>query len=874
MYGKQECSKLAEEASREAAPYIDIILGIVVEDMRRKTAAGLEELHNRGRKLSDKYVVITSESVGTSFNKSVADVKLAHPDPFRAIEDVFAKYDRGEGLLGEFNYIMTNYRKTLSPSNLYLGDFLLYLVLLKRMYLSPKWEKAFMIRGVAESYLDLQETGESLIALNTLPSIISNFCPELEELAIIAPKWRKFKSSPIQGVTLGSFAAISGIPLPNKRLLMLPAQLPADPYFKKNPRYNGKGFADNIAAIYLLSLTGLTQKIHALSQISHYGSATSSAVKYFQDSLQSSPLTMRVKASLDSLRKGAPDELAKMLTSPVYLTMPNVAPNDIYDDITSNAQKYAERYDGREEVSEPMVHELYSTLREMIMGFLKKWKSFNTRQENLEAYEKRCQILGVPKEEGEVINLRPLLEKDGFEGLESFPDDLGIGGELSIDYLHYLLSIGRLAWKEREKSDWLDEKITVMTFRRRKEIPLFKFLFYHSPQIPYMLRREEWDKYMKTNDGNFFIVNKRNEMGTNAEWEAVLTQRFREEDFLLHEGNKTFLARNIREIVSAINVKTFMSLQNKLDTFWLAEALSARIGTLGQRIEDADNPDVLSIWKEKGQSPLEIVLSRLREDPPLISEMKHMDEGDIIFSNFALGLLGRWFDPRGSYLKDNVKIDNDAFDVMTAPIGFGTPKGPKEEEYSSLQGHSSEEKVYFSLFDIVLGRASRFGSALKQFDNPQVLVDLIKADRYWDIPINPLIHLKPVIPKTANEKRFIESPYSVFDRLLEMLIAAAMTGRNILRGNLYNNPSSTKNFYTQFNAIEDVLITKLYAKGPQYLNTATGKFFSTKTRREAIGIMFPGFESKVKVRAGLESSMGGPAEDEDGMDVFDRILGY
>lgn len=777
---------IVEQALEESALYADAILENVVRDMQVKSAEGMVKTQKQGRKLAKKYLVITPESIGTSFNKSVAGVQAAHPDLFTKFRGVFDKYDQISPLFYD-----NDSRGNTPP----MKDFLLCLVLLHRMCSSPKWERAFMIRGVAESYLDL---GDLLTSNNP---------------------------ADVRALTLGGCAATYGIPLPNRRLLMLPAYLLVSPYFKRDPIHLGQEFIDNVASMYLSLYKGIA---------SYDGMQSQQRAKI-----------KRIKNSLDSLLRGSPDRLAKMLTSPAFLTMPSSSPNDIYS--SPFPPKYVFGH-ASGSTPLPIVHKLYEILNLSIEHFLSKWDPSSLSPhlkapESEEEHKKRRQALGVTKGE-KMMNLRYLLDSDDFHGLESYPPNVDPDGN-RINFMHHLVSICRQAWKERDRYDWLGQEVMISSYGK---VPLFKLLFNRSPQIPLLLSRDEWDKYMTSDKGNFLIVGKTFSM--ESEGRPLMIHRLREEDFFLRNEitQSTFLDHNIHEVATTIRIETFMSMQSKRDTFFLARMLSAGHGYLGERLGNINDPDVMSIWRQTGQTPLEIILARLREDPPLIEDAQHGRENDISWCNFGRGLSQGWF---GLGRKDtnvgNVRISNDTFDLMTSPIGY-------------VNLGDSGERLYFSLFDIVLGRATRC-SLNKNFDNLQVLKELISADRFWDIPIDPNIHLGSPVQTSINEKRLIEGPYKVFDRLIEMLLAMAMKGRTILR-----IPDRAA-LIQQLKGMGDELFVQLASKGQEYLETAASKFFATKSRQEAIDMVFPAFRSRLKVHTGLD--MASPYGQE--FDVFDEV---
>lgn len=500
----------------------------------------------------------------------------------------------------------------------------------------------------------------------------------------------------------------------------------------------------------------------------------------------------RLTSAVKSLGPGnSPTRLAKMLTDPAFLALPTKpAPEDRDLYLCTVAL-----------VGEQMLNDLYGVLAEDLP--IREVRLF---------LESRHQL---PEEFFQRIkNNRRIL----FQSLSTFCIE---------------------GWKK----DWIKNNIPLYLNGRERNIPIFKLLLYHSPLIPALFSRDEWDRYMTSREGNSLIVNKdwdiyssfSGRYGSAHALKRLVETHFRPDDYFIRDeiNGDSFLEKNLKESVESMSPDTFLSVQRRCEDPSLVIRMLSQDGgrkcvALGQAFSSRENKSYLRmVLEELQKSPPDI--SRMQRDISFVPDAFDLCHGEGIVQGIRDVLFGNE--------KTDLVVNDKTFGFMTAPImHFGDIPG--------------EKSLGISIFDIFLaqlpdlvgqiGNRGLYGKSTVKF-----LGDLMMASRYWDIPVDPFLHGNSHIRKATREKKDQEDTYCVFDRLLEILVKVSMKVRTTVKSGKTSHGLTPGGESLQ--ALEAPFFDMVASKGERYLNSMVRKFYSTQTRKEAIALIFPSLSLRTNV---------------------------
>lgn len=780
-----------EAALKEASSSADAILEKTLAEAARVSAEALDDARRNGWRYAQNHIVISRNMAGANFARCLTRVRKANPKLFGELSSVFEKRGLGDitRCSAEEGAAPTVPRTTV-----------LAMVFLHRMCSEKTWEREFMRPGVAASYIDLGCWG----------------APDSDVR--------------MRGITLASLAAWYGIPLPNAELLTLPAFL-STPYFTKTP-LSVKGALDyysSVASIYLTLFAGTGNPCYEA---------------FAREFL---PQMFRLSEAVKSISRGEPDRLARMLASPGFLMLPDRVRADV------EGSPLPVTFSSR---TEPMAKILFSSLRSGLVAYFDSWgapaKPTDERPvfqpcESFEENIRRREACGFSTTGG---TMRSLLESGDTSVIEGYPQSLR-HKDGTLSRLRGLAAICSHAWKSREKTDWLGLPVKYgAEVGHRNRVPFFSLLFHCSPTVPELLDRDEWDPYLRQNGdyGSCLMTEKRwkcrrggSGMENNRMWvdqpdPNLIRSHFREDDFFITGSvGKTFFDANVTEVLANIRLDMLMSMQAKSDTERLVRWMRASSGMLISSLEDPKDPDVVDWWRRTGRSPLRDLVDRLHTDPPRMRD----DEMPGELRGFIEGFsdLFRYADRNRRALglspgEPSVARCTDAdMRFMTRPLVFWNGKG----------------KNSLSIFDILLRYVS-LNIAESRYHNSSAPTPLVRAllrsPAYWDIPVDEEIHGPKVKRPSVNERRLLDIPYCVFDRLLEILVKVALDigvidrwGKRISR----SGPSVLDR------SDEEAFIKSLAERGQRYVDTATNVLYATSARKSASDLLLPRYRERFKV---------------------------
>lgn len=715
--GESPGALIDDEFRNRQQPVIDDLLKLVLQEIQHQS----------------------KEIESASFLKCLAKVRRESPSSFQNVA----------------NWITQIFRD-VAPGT--ICEEVIGLILVHRLCSTIKWERAFMLNGIAKAHLDLGALfGEPISKQNYLK---------------------------VGKVTLGALGAMYAVPLPNKQLLTMPV------------------FADTAqVGAAQLSVAGMYPNLFwPLRLPKSHGSQTPQIVRD------------RLTAAAESLRPGkTPTRLAKMLTDPAFLSLTTKpAPGDRDLRVVTL-------------VGEQMLNDLH---RVLVMDF--KVKDVRSVLESRYQYQLSEEIFQDIEN-----NRRPLLQS-----LSTFCIE---------------------GWKK----EWIKNNIPLYLNGRERNIPIFKLFLYHSPLIPAMFSRDEWDRYMTSQEGNSLIVNKDwnlyssfpGEDGSIHISKGLVETHFRPDDYLIRDeiNGDSFLEKNLKESVESMSPDTFLSVQKRCkDPLLVIRMLSQDGGqaciTLGHTYDLKEN-----------KSYLRKALEELQKNPPDISKVRESSgfiwgSPNPCWGNFSQGIRDVLFGEE----KTDLVVCNNNFDFMTTPVMY-------------FENAPGEGLSGVSIFDIFLAQLPDFVDQIESRrsyseSRARILKPLMMSDRYWDIPIRPFLHGDSRIRKVAQEKENQKNLYRVFDRLLEILVDASMKIRiTVKSGGAPHELTPGGKF---LRSLEGPFFDTVVAKGEEYLNSMVEKFYATPTRKEALDLIFPSLPLRKSVHDGVASANYHP------LDLMDSEMDY
>lgn len=774
-------------------------------------------------------VTIARNIWGISFNKCVLRAKSHYPDIFKNFLATLNDYGL-DTLLG------------LGQDDDAAGDnFILTTILLHHMCSSPRWGRAFSDLDVATSYLD-----------NT-------------ELCNV------YRGVDIHGFPLGTLAAWYGIPITNIRVLALPSKLYEAPYFtvpfKRNPPSLPK--TESIAAAYLTIFDPETSLAEGDSPLLPL---TSREKGY--DSVGTARVQARGQGLKDFLipekKIALGTALARLMSDPMFLVLPSKV--EMAPDKNIPIPFIYRFWDV------PIAENLFRILDKHIGNVLHFWDNLETNITDIaegETTKKYSRIASSLKKK----TLSSFLNPDANE-FDMLVDKMPFDTNRSLG-MKALMNLCRNIWS---KKTWLAQRVPFQNGTTVCEVPVFKLHFSLSPLIPAMLSPKEWETYMSLNGGNFLITRKKWDNQSaypQYSWcsrcKDLVKQRFRLKDYFIQDemSKEFFYQSHAEETASSITINDFQRLKEICDDKALISLLEVNFGRLGHRLE---LPEAYPTWRERHKSPLQEVIERLQKSPPNISRLKGKKGQftDLRESDLAAGLTYKWFKPynatKGDMLpppdlpESSVRISNDTYEFMTAPI-LSVDKGPSRT-------------IEISTFDLFLGRLSLFTKmivynyekylAYNEYSNFNILPlkDLIRSDRYWDLPVDKVLHGDPLVRRSARDKRYLDISYCVFDRMLEILMDIAFELGKVYRISEPRN-SDVMQLMSELKDLGHLLFIQSAPKGEKYLKTIAGTLYSTTSRKRAARLAYPRLEESLMVHLGIR---GGYHKDSLDIDVFDDYL--
>lgn len=455
-------------------------------------------------------------------------------------------------------------------------------VLLHYMCINPKYEKIFMDLRIASSFLDLQSAYR----------VATNHAKRLLDY--------------VPGVTLAGIAAQYGIPLPNRKILSLPAWF--FPRHTHSSRWEELSSHENyaqgphsVASQYIRFLLFYGDSENKTDSTEMFGSY--SPIKHDRIFRYRAEKTVRAIVS----RRQKEDRLARMLTNPAFAAMPMTAP------LGSGFAPGEYPLYFREVAPAPMASLLFTCAVDIY--------------HHLTAHNK-------PKQ-------GPLNFNDNPESVfRDIPrEDPGI---------QCLYATCRSLWEIREK--WLSRAmrvkyISVGAFGEEKmeNIPMFLLCYNSSSIIPGMLKRDEWDSYIN------FENHIHRELFVSPQWgqahpssgknslielypgafESVNLHKthFRKSDYMIRGGRtkngKTLAFIHNMTIKAPLEVladpdifrlgqdSPFDSYPEAAFISWLTRGFPRRLVESGPAVQ----PEVKEYIKKFGDHPFVHILKNLQDDP-------------------------------------------------------------------------------------------------------------------------------------------------------------------------------------------------------------------------------------------------------------------
>lgn len=469
--------QMLEEDLAAAKPFFEELAGAVVDEIRLRhadvTARVVRDRDGRleGCRLNKKQInpsrgiaVMTADLAAVSFSSAVWKVMSDRPDLVRMMEGLISDP------VAKSLYAMPDdpSAKALLPS-----------MLLHHMCTDARYEGHFMDIRLASSFLDLDQ-------------IYKSMSKSLSGRSGMA-------TSP--GITVAAVAARYGIPMPNRSILSLPAYLTllhTRKYRWEDVDGNFGGLASrvmNVAGQYAIFLDAVTRSPGADldGERSTLGTTRlfndgGDGVEYHYDI----EIYRRARAALEALEGGTRREnrLARLLTSPSFVSLP--------EQNSSSANVPPETY-----YSTGMRHpqaSMAASIFTLAMDHYSK-KGLSWQRSFLE--EPRS------NPEPEFIRFGGLAA-DGFSEFLELPasrssrvlNNLYYPDSAKSSPYRLLFAVCSDLWRKRDR--WLGSEVPVLHLRDEEVVrgstPLFPLILSSTFSVPYMMDRDEWNRYMDLGD--------------------------------------------------------------------------------------------------------------------------------------------------------------------------------------------------------------------------------------------------------------------------------------------------------------------------------------------------------------------------------------